>query len=190
MTKRDAINEILLSLNELPLEDSDSIEDVSIAIIIDKQLDITKRKILSQGWFFNTVNITISPDEESGYIIIPPEYLSVVGDDGFENIAVRDNKLFNKEDLTFYFDDEEIDCIVIQDLNFDDIPYVVVNYIVQVASLACHINILGASNNDLSIRREEIALSRIEALRENARNIDGNVLSSDIVTDLMDRTSI
>lgn len=187
MNKRDAINEILLSLNELPLDIDDLVEDVQTAVIVDKELEIARKKILSQGWYFNKTTRELTPNVD-GYIIVPNNFFSVDPTDGASNIVVRDWKLFNKEDMTFIFTDT-VTCDVVEDITFDDIPFTVADYIVQTASLRAYINIIGNSE-DVNVRKEEIMQARLLAIKENARMIDGNVLNGTFVTSLLDRESL
>jgi hypothetical protein len=187
MNRRDAVNEILLSLNEMPLDIEDSVEDIQTAKIVDSQLEITKRNILSQGWFFNTTTRDLKPDL-SGYIPLPSTFLSVDGGDNYSNVVTRDQKLFDKSELTYKFD-EPIECVVIEDIYFDDIPFVIADYIVKSASLSSYINIIG-NTDDVAIRSQLVQLSKLEAIRENARNYDGNILDSSFVTTLLDRESL
>ena len=187
MNKRDAINEILLALNELPLDTEDNVEDIQIATIVDKQLDITRKKILAKGWFFNTTTIELVPNQEE-YIVIPDTFLSVDGSDANTSLTVRDHKLFDKDNLTYKFEEAQ-ECVVIQDIDFDDIPFVVTDYIIQYASLQAYINIIG-NTDDISVRTKMLDMARIAAIREDANNRDGNVLDSDHMTDLTDRSTI
>ena len=184
MNKRDAINEILLSLNELPLDVTDLVEDIGIAVIVDKELDIAKRKVLSQGWYFNTTDKSLVPDIQ-GYIVIPKTFLSV---DGASSYIVRDWKLFDKIEKTFKFD-EAVTTEVIEDIIFDDVPFHIANYIVQFASLQAYINIIGNSE-DISLRANVLNTARIEAIRDDANKMDGNLLESTYVTGLLDRTAL
>lgn len=184
MTEREAVNEILLSLNELPLTDSDVIDDIQTAIICQAELRLARKKILVQGWFFNTLDIDLYPNTE-GYIPIPNTFLSVDGGATEADLIVRDWKLFDKANLTYIFDEAK-NCIVIEDITFDDIPFTIADYIVQSAALQAYIKVIGSSD-DVRIRQEALILSRIEALREDARNIDGNLLDSDHVTGLVTR---
>lgn len=185
MNKRDAINEILLSLNELPLDVDDLIQDLPIAVIVDSSLDIAKRKILSHGWSFNTINYSLVPDA-NGYINVSSDWLSV---DGLtdNNLIVRDYKLFDKENMTYIFTGTQ-EVEVIEDIVFDDIPFHVANYIVQVASLQSYVNIIG-NTDDINIRKLAVDESRLEAIRDDANKIDGNLLDSDFYNTLIDRTS-
>lgn len=187
MNKRDGINEILLSLNELPLDVSDAIADIEIATIVDKELDIAKRKILAEGWFFNSFPRDLYPNAQK-YIVIPQTFLSVDGGPSEPNILVRDWKLFDKSEMSFLFDDYKT-CDVVEDIVFDDIPFHAANYIVQVASLQAYINVIGNSE-DIRLRMDNVRMARIEALRDDARNRDGNILDSDFVTGMLDRTGL
>lgn len=186
MNKRDGINEILLSLNELPLDVADAVEDIQIAVIVDKWLDISKRKVLSYGWNFNTLTMNLVPNN-LGYISIPQTFLSVDGT-GTTDLVVRDWKLFDKDTLSFIFTDPQ-EVEVIEDIPFDDIPFHYANYIIQFASLQSYINIVG-NNDDIAVRRESLNAARIEALRDEANSLDGNLLTNVDTSTLLDRTSI
>lgn len=175
MNRRDAINEILLSLNELPLDTADNVADVPTARIVDAQLEITKKKILAYGWEFNTLTLNLYPNTQ-GHIVVPETFLSVNGSDDNPEIIVKDWKLFDKEVNSFIFSDA-IECKVIEDVLFDDIPFSIANYIVQVSSLASYINIIG-NTDDVTVRNRALQEARIEALRENANNINGNLIDS------------
>lgn len=184
MNTRDAINEILLNLNELPLDVSDNVKDIQIAVIVNKELEIARKKILAQGWFFNKMDRTLYPNTNN-YIIIPETFLSVDGGSNEPDLIVRDWKLFDKSKMSYIFTEEK-ECIVTEDISFDDIPFVFADYIVQVASLRAYINIIG-NTEDIRVRHEQVQLARVAALREDANNRDSNVLDHTFVTDMLDR---
>ena len=187
MNLRDAINEILLSLNELPLDISDAVEDVPIAIVANQSLTIARKKILSKGWYFNTVTMSLVPNTE-GYISIPLSFLSVDGGDAEPDLTVRDWKLFDKALLTFQFEDNK-EVEVIEDLPFDDLPFSVANYIVAIASLQSYTDIIG---DEAGVRVKSLAVNeaKIDAVRDDANNQDGNLLSDAHSTGLLDRTAL
>lgn len=184
MNTRTALNEILLSLNELPLDIDDNIEDIQIATIVDKELSIARKKILAEGWVFNRLTRNLYPNSQDN-IVIPDTFLSVNGGAG---ITVRDWKLFNTADMTYIFEEPEV-CVVIEDVFFDDLPFGVANYIVQVASLQAYINIVG-NTDDVRIRTEAVRAARAEALREDAKIQGGNMLEQEYATGLLDRTGL
>jgi len=187
MNLRDAVNEILLSINEMPLDIEDNIEDIQTAVLVNSQLQISKRNILAQGWYFNKTTRSLKPDI-SGYIPIPSTFLSVDGGDDNRDIVIRDWKLFDKKKLEFRFD-KPIECKIVEDMEFDDVPYVFADYIVKTASLLTYINVIG-NTNDVSVRNQSLQASRMEAIKEDARNIDGRILDSTFLTNLMDRESM
>lgn len=186
MNKRDAINEILLSLNELPLDESDAIESIGIAVIVDKELCIAQKKVLAEGWNFNTVSMSLYPNT-LGYIIIPNTFLSVRNLDD-SGMVVRDWKLFNKTKMTYLFT-EPVVCEVVQDIVFDDIPFHAANYIIQVASLQAYIDIVG-SENEITVKRTAVQLAKIETIRDESNSIDGNMLEEEYATTLLDRAGM
>lgn len=187
MNLRDAINEILLSLNELPLDVTDAIEDVPIAVVANQTLEIAKKRILANGWYFNTITLELKPNID-GYIPIPLSFLSVDGGDAEPNLTVRDWKLFDKAELTFKFDTNK-ECEVIEDIPFDDIPYNTASYIVAVASLQAYVDIIG-DGEGITTRRGIVQETRIEALRSDANDLDGNLLEDDHSRTVLDRTSV
>lgn len=177
MNRRDAINEILLSLNELPLDITDNTDDVPTAKIVDAQLEITKKKILSYGWEFNTIKLDLYPNTESR-IVVPESFLTVNAPDNPE-IIVKDWKLYDKEENSFLFT-SAITCEFVEDVPFDDIPFTIANYIVQSASLQAYINIIG-NTDDVTLRQRVMLDARAEAIRENAYNINGNLVDATMV---------
>jgi len=187
MTERDAINEILLSLNELPLEETDIVDDIPIAITVNKELDIAKKKILSAGWFFNTMNMSLVPNTD-GYIPVPKTFLSVDGGSAEPNLIVRDWKLFDKDLLTFVFETNK-DVEIIDNIPFDDVPYITADYIVKLATLTAYTDIIGDATG-ISKRENTLKDAKIESIREDANKQDGNLLTDTHSSGLLDRASI
>lgn len=184
MTKFDAINEILLSLNELPLDETDLVSDVPIAVIVDKELDVATRSILAKGWNFNTISVSLSVNL-TGHIEVSKEYLSV---DAGGGIVVRDWKLYDTVNNTFKFD-EDVSVTVVENIIFDDLPFSIADYIIKQASLQSYINVIGNSD-DISLRYRILDGARIEAIRIDARQINGNLLEKDYATNLLDRYGV
>lgn len=185
MNKRDAINEVLLNLNELPLDVDDLVADIQIATIVDEQIDISTKKILGYGWSFNTLTQTFFPNIERK-IVIPSTVLSLVGTTN-KSLVVKDHKLFDKSTLSFNFDDgQEVEYY--EEIAFDDIPFHVANFIVATASLTAYINIIG-NTGDIAVRREELKEAKILAVREDANSIKGNFIDDDAdLSDLLERS--
>ncbi len=182
MNKRDAINEVLMALNELPLQPSDSVEAIPTAILVDREIDIAKKKVLSYGWEFNTFTLSFYPNSE-GHIVVPSTFLSADGGEDNPQVIIRDWKVYDTERKSFKFD-SPIELDVIDDTLFDDIPFSVANYIVQVAALKAYVDIIG-NTDDISLRRIEVQEAKMEALRYDARISNTNLLDSDYVNGLL-----
>jgi hypothetical protein len=194
MNKIDAINEILINLNETPVDETTQDPYViPIVNIIDKQIDISTRKVLSKGWFFNKTTLTVAPTipdgETFGYIPISSDYLSVDGGDAYPAITVRDNKLFDKSTTSYNFESSVTIDVVENIADFADIPYHIANYITELASFQMYMNLFGSAS-DLNARASLVQQAATEAYREDLRAIDGNILAQDYATDLLDRTGI
>lgn len=187
MNKRDAVNEVLLALNELPLDTEDLIEDIPTAIIVEKEIEQAKKKILNYGWKFNTLSFSFYPNEE-GNIVVPDTFLTATGTEDNPEIIVRDWKAYDTENNTFKFT-SAITLEVLDDTNFDDIPFAIANYIVQYASLKSYIDIIG-NTDDISIRKHYLDEARIDAIRYDTNISDTNVFNGDYETDLLDMTSL
>jgi len=187
MNKRDAINEVLLTLNELPLEVSDLVADIPIAVLVDREIEVAKKKILAYGWNFNTLLLSFYPNNQNN-IVVPTTYLSVKPTEDNPNIIIRDWKVFNKVENSFIYT-EAVELNVVDDVLFDDIPFPVANYIVQHAGLKAYVDII-ADNNGVSLRRQEMLEARMEAFRYDTQVSDTNILSQEYATNLMNMTSL
>jgi len=183
MDLRTAINEVLISINELPLDETDNIEDVNSAILIKEELLRAKREVLLEGWNFNTLLLNLSPNS-NGYIILPESFLFVYSKKN-KNITMRDWKLFDKAKQSFIFDKPE-ECVIIQDVSFDDIPYPVMNYIIKKAILKSYITIIGSSD-ELKYKYADIKNAKKEAMKYEARTIRGNLYEDEYIVSLSSR---
>lgn len=187
MQEREAINEILVNINELPLDDEDVIADINIAIIANTFLNVARKEVLSYGWNFNSLNLTMYPNT-SGYIVVPDSILSIDPTTDTSTIIVRDYKLYDNAEQSFIFE-EPVECDIIDDVSFDDIPFVVANYIIKLAVLNTYSNQIGDTKG-IDIRAKLLQSAKVEALRDDANKHDGNILTSTFATTLLDRTSL
>jgi len=187
MQEREAINEILVNINELPLDSSDIIEDINIAVIANTFLDISRKSVLSEAWVFNSLTISLIPNT-LGYIVIPTSYLSVDGSSDTDTYTVRDHKLYDTLNQTFIFEDS-VEVDIIEDIAFDDIPFSVANYIVKTATNNVYANTI-SDTAGMQVKASLVQQARIDALRDDANKIDGNVLNSLHSTNLLNRDSI
>lgn len=187
MQEREAINEILVNINELPLDDTDVIEDINIAVVANTFLNVSRKEVLSYGWNFNSLTLNMYPNV-SGYIIVPDSVLSIDPTADTSTIITRDYKLYDNSTQSFQFTDS-VECQIVDDIAFDDIPFVVANYIVKLAVLNTYSNQIGDAKG-IDIRANLLKLAKIEAYRDDANKHDGNILTSTFATTALDRTSL
>jgi hypothetical protein len=183
------VADVLLSM---PIEKQNikNINDIQKNITtVENIFVMSRRKILSYGWYFNTMTVTLVPNV-SKYIAIPTSYLSV--DDNSSNThTVRDWKLFNNSELTFLFDDP-VECVVVDDVPYDDLQQPYRDYVFADARYESYRSILGLSGSaaEISIESKSLSEARILVVRDDANNQDGNLLTDTYSSTLLDRTSL
>ena len=113
----DAINLMLEAVGEHPVTAADTRHPTvaKARTILVQQ----RQQILSQGYWFNTFPATLTPDI-LGEIGIPSDTLALTP---MENIrvAIRGDKLYNGENLSFKFDSAVV-CEVFKDIEYEDLP--------------------------------------------------------------------
>jgi len=165
-----------------------NIEDIEKSITSVNNIFIESRKrILSDGWYFNTVTIDLQPNT-TGYIAIPKSFLSVDGSNESDTYTIRDWKLFDLSALTFIFEDK-VECIVVEDIPYDDVPSIVSEYIYSDAELEAYKALIG-TDREITFTMRMLEKAKVNALREDANNIDGNLLSDTHSSPMLDRTSV
>ena len=189
MTQLEAINEILLSINEMPLTNEEfeagGLDTIQTCILARTYLDISRKEILSNNYIFNSFTMSLVPNI-SGYIIIPEGYLYVNADD--DNIIIRDNKLYDKTEESFIFE-EPVSITVYEDYDIEDIPQQVSNYIVKKASLMAYSAMIGDANG-INIKSNLLAIAKVDANKYKIKQSNTNVLENTHVTTFLDRSSL
>jgi len=131
LTTLDAVNNMLLAINEQPVPVVDeAIAEVKIALSI---LEQTKDLVLSEGWHFNSEsNVELFPDT-SGNIFVPQNAMYIEPTDKNKNYIAKEGKLYNKTDHTFIFK-TSVKVNIIYNLDFEDLPIYAQKYISEKAA--------------------------------------------------------
>jgi len=144
-TKLDAVNTILISIGEAPVNTLGSgLQEAEIAEIV---LNNVNREVQSIGWTFNTdLRKTLSPNT-SGYIDLPSNCMKVdtksVLRDYTTDIVERSRRLYDRVTNSFIFTTDIIVDMVFL-LPFDGIPEVARRYITLKAGRKYQENIIGS----------------------------------------------
>lgn len=137
----EGINTLLNSIGEIPITDNtqaqaaDATSDVGIAR--DTLLRVS-RAIQEEGWWFNKeLEYPLVPNT-GGYIAISDSILGIYDDE----LIIKDHKLYSTSDRSYIFEStQSID--VVFNISFDDLPFVVSNFITSKAAVQFYSNILG-----------------------------------------------
>jgi len=167
-SKLDAVNSILLSIGEAPVNTLGS--GLQEAEIAEVTLNNINREVQTLGWHFNTEIRYTLDKTESGIINLPANCLKVdvtaVLRDYNTDVVERSRKLYDRVKNSFVFTtDIETDLVIL--LGFEEIPEVARRYITLRAARKYQENILGSTTLSKLQADEEgmalIALKEAEA---------------------------
>lgn len=130
MDELEALNMLLRLIGSSPVNSLDTPHpDAANA---KTTLDRARRQTQRNSWWFNTdYQVTLYPDN-SGYVPVPDTYSSVV----FANncYIVRGDKVYNRVTQTYEINDEVLAQVVIQVLDWDNLPMIVQDYCAYTAA--------------------------------------------------------
>lgn len=183
----DAINICLQVIGEQVIEGSLPLTGIYEAEIADDIIEATKEEVLAEGWSFNTdTNWTLVPDT-SGYIAVSPSALRIDATDSTKKLVRKDGKLYDKENRTYVFS-TAIDCDVVWNLDFDDIPVAMQQYITLRAARILYQRLVGDVNMlDILVRDEKEARLRVDTHEDDVN--DYNIFDNSDVMRMITRTT-
>lgn len=182
MNTRRAVNSMLQSINELPLETTQNISDLNEATLADALLEDTKRNMLTEGFHFNSDAGWSLNINASNLIMVPDNVLSIDSSSGLD-IIYKESKLYNKTTQSYLFE-EAHDCDIVWDIPFEDVPETYAVYIVKKASRIFYARIVGVDSTYTTLQTEE-AEARAGVQKENMRTGDYNVFTGAFASDLI-----
>src|SRR5690348_3097408 len=101
-SKIDAVNSMLISLGIRPVASLNPPHGADVAQAVHT-LDEVTRECQSRGWHWNTVTKTISPDANTGKIILGPDVLRIDAVDPWCDVVQDGDYLVNKATNTDVF---------------------------------------------------------------------------------------
>lgn len=167
----EAINIALSVVGEQLIENDVSIEGIYEAEVADLLIETTKTEILEEGWSFNTdENWEMTPDV-NGYIVIPTIALRIDPSSTGTNAVRKDGKLYDKANQTYIFE-SSVECDVIWDVDFDDLPIIMKQYITLKASRILYQRLVGdADMLRVLIKDEDEALLRVRMHEDDIKDV-------------------
>ena len=164
-SKLQAVNQMLSFIGEAPvnsLEDAGGMGDVSLA---ERTLDEVTVEILSQGWHFNTNYDVIHTPDANKQIVLSDTVLRIdtkVGVYGNMDVSLRGNKLYNRADNSYEFDESEIKTTEVMSLPWEDLPEAARRYIALRSARLFQDRAVGAEDlREVGMREEMSALATL-----------------------------
>ena len=169
----DAINILLQTINELPIETLEDIDNILEAQIAQSVIIEAKKAILTEGWDINTdTNYPFQPTTD-GIITIPAGVLDLrVG----STIIVRDWMLYDKVRHSRKFTETQF-CDVTWNLDFNTLPHAIRYYITLVAAQKFQARMITDSTM-YSFTTEDINNALIVAKQSNGFTSNFNMLDT------------
>lgn len=153
ITEIDAVNEILSSVGDSPVNTIEEPKNVNVINAI-RILRITNRKQQARAWPFNTYhNYTLNPDVTNNRIRFIDTFLIVTGNDG-TTYNKRGEYLYNPRTQTDIFT-EPIVATVVMLLPFIDLPDQMRHYITAKAAADFQIRYLGDPSLGEALSQDE-----------------------------------
>jgi hypothetical protein len=121
-----AINTLLQTINELPIENTDDLINSTTAQLAEMTIMEVKKEVLSQGWNFNTDNNYPFPPDANGYIPVPPNILDIAANS--DDVIMREWKLYDRARYSFIFE-SAVPCTVVWNMSFNSLTHPIRHYI-------------------------------------------------------------
>ena len=122
----DAVNILLETINELPIEDEAEFEDFLEARQARSKIVEVTRAVLAEKWDINTDTNYIFPLDVQGMIPVPYNVLNISGNRG--DVIMRNWKLYSRSDQSHVFE-EEVPCEVVWLFDFNELTHPLRHYI-------------------------------------------------------------
>lgn len=188
-TELEAVNTMLTSIGEQPIQNLNDLAGLSDASIAKQILDNVSRAIQSRGWIFNTDLDVNMPVDQYGEIKLSPDILRVDTTSrvrsGDSDIVERGRKLYDRQKQTFTFT-EKVKVNQIKLLIFEDLPEPARRYISIRASRIFHDRVVGSG--ELHRFYQEDEMNAWQALLEYEGDVaDYNIFDNYDVYRVVDR---
>ena len=133
MTKLEALNIVIGAIGVAPVTSYTSSHPAAVNGRVN--LSRFNKEIQARGWWFNRDHgILLTPDAVTGKILIPDNTLSIDAVNPILPIARRGMYLYNSDAHSFVFENPIL-VDTITELEFDDVPVTLQNYIARAAAL-------------------------------------------------------
>ena len=160
-TELEAVNTMLTSIGEQPIQNLDDLAGLTDASIARQILSNVSRAVQSRGWVFNTDLDKVMTPNSSGEIVLNDTILRVDTTtrmrDPDNDIIERGRRLYDRQKNTDKFDEgTEVKCNLIIYLNFKDLPEPARRYISIRAARIFHDRVVGSGELHRFYQEDEL----------------------------------
>ena len=153
-----AINQILTSCGQAPVTTLDQ-TNPEVAIAYDTLLQVS-REVQAEGWTFNKeYHIPFSKDD-SNQVPIPNNILQIKLSENAQNRPFdgvrRSGKLYDRQNHRYTWEYSPIDCDVVWEFDFIDLPEPVQNFITARAATLVSSKIVGDNAQYQRLQQQEV----------------------------------
>ena len=182
MTELEAVNVLLTTIGEAPVNTLDGIQVTDVAIA-KQVLNEVSREVQSQGWHFNTEDAVELTPNSFDEIVAPADIARIDADD--YNIVLREGKLFDLDKRSYSFTDK-IKVTIVYYQDFLVIPDTAKKYITTRAARIFSDRMLNSESiHKMLARDEQRALIDLRAFEGDTA--DFNMMDSYSVARVMNR---
>ena len=152
-----AINQILSSCGQAPVTTLDQ-TNPDVAIAYDTLLQVS-REVQAEGWTFNKeYHYEFTPDNDD-QILIPSNILQIKLTENSANMdkdgVRRSGKLYDRHNHTYDWTDETVECDIVWEFDWVDLPQPIQDFIVARAATYVSQRIVGDSAQYQMLQQQE-----------------------------------
>ena len=170
----DAVNILLETINELPIEDELEYEGFLEARQARSKIIEVTRAVLAEKWDFNTDKDYVFPIDANGMIPVGTNVLNIVGNRG--DVIMRNWKLYSRKDQSHVFE-EEVPCEVVWLFDFNNLTHPLRHYITIRAARIFAARTIGDKEiiafNEIDEEDARLAARRSEGFTGKHNMLDG-----------------
>lgn len=172
ITQLTVVNDALALLGELPMNTLDTGHPLVPRALAE--LANANTRVQATRWWFNTENLTLSPQAGSGEILVPNDTLACDPLDPCAAVALRGNKLYNLNTQSVVWS-SPVAVRLHREIPFEDAPITARSYIAALALRTFQRNYDGDSSKTRDLKQDE-QTAYIAMNAEHIRNTQANML--------------
>lgn len=171
-TELSVVNDMLALLGEAPINDLDAFHPMVPRAL--QTLRTVSGEVQTRKWWFNDVPTQLTPQADTGFILLPADTVSVDTYEQWPSVAQVGNRLFNVTENTFVF--TKPTWVQLQrELDFNSLPNSARAYIATVAQLRFQNPIDGDATKTTALKEQKRETYMVFNA-EHIRRVQANML--------------